>query len=1188
LLDESRESLKEQRPEEALAAADRALAAATEAGDQSGLGYAHRARARALEVLDRPHDALAARARALVVWGRLGAQPERIEELCARAMLFVRLQEEQDAAVLVEEAVGLAQSEVFRRLATMRALNDAAEAFWRVWRSREAESLARAALVIGEKYAPNSMDVAQSLHNLGHGARTRNDFVAAADYFERALAIRVAQAPGSMDVAESLHSLGSVAYRQGDLANAIDYHERALAIQERLAPGSIDVSASLNSLGGIAYAQGDLVAARDYFERGLAIREKLAPGSTVVLGSLNNLGAVALRQGDLVAAKGFFERALSIGEKRNPGSSDVAISLIGLGNVASLRGDLLKARDNYERGLAIQEKLVPGSIQLAMSLNNLGGMAYTQGEMAKARDYYLRALAIRQELVPGSIDVAASLSGLGLVAEKQGDLVAAKDFHKGALAIQEKHAPESLDVAWSLRSLGGIAYSQGSVAMANDYYLRALAIQEKHAPGSMESSVSLNNLGGIAYSEKNVAKAHDYYMRALAIQEKHAPGSIYVAGTFNNLGLVAESQGDLVAAKQYHERALAIGEKHAPGSLELARSHSNLGLLAENQGDLEEAEQKFMQAWQIVRERRRAVLGDEAGRAFAAKYTFHATALVRVRLARGKTVAAFEALEEGRAQGLLQLLSERGLASAGVDTELWQRYEAAEDSFETAAVRLGEASTNEVIVEREVADLASDVAAESELAAKQKQLAEATEEREDALSAYTRARLEKQRLLGEVRRRVPGLEPRRFSFDEARRALPPDAVFVTFSLGEDEGAVFAIPSDPEQPVIARTMPLGEAELSSRVAALRTQIGPGGVLRGIGGLAKARSEQSAAEAELIATSRALFDDLFPAEARAAIETAERVIVSPDGPLWELPFAALVTNASGKPAWLGLEKRLSYTPSLTVLAEMPERDPASAARSALVVGDPVFVRAAEPVISSEESMAKGGGSETTVAPTTPTSISTVLRGERLYLASGGTAPARLPATAVEARGVAALYNAQPLLGEAATEAAVREKLPRASVVHLATHGYLHPHLAMASGVLLTPPAGETAIDATDDDGALQAWEFGTSLPLHADLVVLSACETGRGEAARGEGLVGLTRALQAAGARSVVATHWQVADEAAAELMVRFHELLREGAPKDEALRKAMKVTAEREQTAHPFFWAPFFLTGDPDHPLTLAE
>jgi len=97
----------------------------------------------------------------------------------------------------------------------------------------------------------------------------------------------------------------------------------------------------------------------------------------------------------------------------------------------------------------------------------------------------------------------------------------------------------------------------------------------------------------------------------------------------------------------------------------------------------------------------------------------------------------------------------------------------------------------------------------------------------------------------------------------------------------------------------------------------------------------------------------------------------------------------------------------------------------------------------------------------------------------------------------------------------------------------------------------------------------------------LVVLSACETGRGQNVRGEGLVGLTRSLQMAGARSVVATHWRIDDQASREVMVAFHRKVRGGLAKDEALREAMAETHRKGAYHHPYYWAAFFLSGAPD-------
>ncbi len=116
--------------------------------------------------------------------------------------------------------------------------------------------------------------------------------------------------------------------------------------------------------------------------------------------------------------------------------------------------------------------------------------------------------------------------------------------------------------------------------------------------------------------------------------------------------------------------------------------------------------------------------------------------------------------------------------------------------------------------------------------------------------------------------------------------------------------------------------------------------------------------------------------------------------------------------------------------------------------------------------------------------------------------------------------------------------------------------------------------------DNDGALQAWKV-WSLKLNANLIVLSACETGAGAKVTGEGLIGLTRAWQYAGARTVVSSLWKVRDASTATLMTAFHAYVLAGRDKDEALRLAMRDTATSKQGAwtDPHFWAAFVLVGD---------
>ena len=175
---------------------------------------------------------------------------------------------------------------------------------------------------------------------------------------------------------------------------------------------------------------------------------------------------------------------------------------------------------------------------------------------------------------------------------------------------------------------------------------------------------------------------------------------------------------------------------------------------------------------------------------------------------------------------------------------------------------------------------------------------------------------------------------------------------------------------------------------------------------------------------------------------------------------------------------------------------------------------------------------------------------------------------------------LYGGRFLSGLQATEPELRRVLGSARVLHLATHGRYHRDDVLLSGLILTQPAtGNSVTEATD--GVLEAAELlDPQIQVRAEVVVLSGCETARGVPSFGEGLVGLTRAWQIAGARSVVASQWSIADASTARLMRRFHERLKAGLTKDEALRRAMVALADRPGTSHPFFWAAFLITGDP--------
>lgn len=312
------------------------------------------------------------------------------------------------------------------------------------------------------------------------------------------------------------------------------------------------------------------------------------------------------------------------------------------------------------------------------------------------------------------------------------------------------------------------------------------------------------------------------------------------------------------------------------------------------------------------------------------------------------------------------------------------------------------------------------------------------------------------------------------------------------------------------------------------------------------------------ARLRAQAEALFTTLF-GRLSEHLEPGKRLIVVPDGLLHYLPFESLIRNGR----YLVEDHEISYNPSASMLGLWPEAGGRVAVADdkleLFAVGDPVF------------------GSGAKVAGARP--LKTGARGPaRRGVAERAFRLTPLPRTRDEVQDIAALFPAdrrRVCLGSASTEAAIkREPLGRYRRLHFATHSLIDEKTPSRSAVVLTPDleAGE--------DGLLEAGEI-SRLRLDADLVVVSACQTGRGKLLSGEGIVGLSRSFLHAGARSVVVSLWNVSDIATGQLMKAFYQQMTGGQTNAGALRRAkLQMLGSGKETRHPYYWASFIMVGKP--------
>ena len=307
---------------------------------------------------------------------------------------------------------------------------------------------------------------------------------------------------------------------------------------------------------------------------------------------------------------------------------------------------------------------------------------------------------------------------------------------------------------------------------------------------------------------------------------------------------------------------------------------------------------------------------------------------------------------------------------------------------------------------------------------------------------------------------------------------------------------------------------------------------------------------------------LFDALL-APAEREINAAARLLIVPDGPLHQLPFAALQRAAGGGQVQYLVEwKPIHFAPSAGSYLALLERRQQSRQRPGglMAFGDPRYNR----------SDAAG------VQRPLPYAVrSAVSRGH-----SGRLDP--LPGTRIEVEQIGRLFKdqrreARVLLQGQAGERAAKDAL-KASFLHFAVHGFVDEAQPEHSFLALTLPE---ALLEGGEDGILEGWEIEDEMRLDAELVTLSACETALGRERGGEGPSSLSRAFFSAGARSVLAALWKVDDKATADLMVRFYHHLLRGSSKDEALRLAqLEVLAGTAgELRAPYFWAAFQVSGD---------
>jgi len=971
-------------------------------------------------------------------------------------------------------------------------------------------------------------------------------------------------------------------YKSASFQEALKKYDEALSIWRTLG----DRNEEANTLNSIGATYGFLDArqtASDYFKQALGIWQAIGDRQGAAI-AFTNLG-----RGSYISGKPDLESALelwrSLGDRRW-----VAITLYFLGSIHQKSNDNVKAQDYYEQSLAVWQTVDDRTSESSVWFY-MAEMYASLGDMEKCRESYRHAQGLGAKANFREM-VVASLLRIGETYFVEGAFDKALEYYDQALNLS-RNTGKSVE-AYSLYDLGAVHFAFNDLEKALDYFERSLPLWQGNFNGE---GYSLEYIGRIYSSLGETAKAIEYFNRALPLMRAtlSTHGEAYI---WNDLGLIYAAEGDRVKALDSFQQALKLsqdsykdlaahtliniaGIDEQSSDWQQATSHYNRALAAfialghkgaeaktryliarllwrnKNQGAREQIEA----ALKIVESLQVRIVSDELRYSYFTSvrdyYDLYMDLLMSSHAqdpAAGFDRKALEVSERGRARSLLEMLSESRVdIRQGVDQALLER---------------------ERLLSRQLNDKAQ----------RQVTLLSGKHTKEQADAAQkevTRLLTEYQQLQLQIRINNPRYaaltQPQPLSLKQIQQnLLDPETVLLEYSLGEERSYLWMVSRDS----------LHSYQLPSRTVVDQAA-------RRFYELLKMQDSEIAdlvlKEVELQKAGKALSDILLaPVDAQLR---AKRLLIVADGVLQYVPFAALAdpgarTDAAKSVGYHPLMQRyeIIHLPSASTLAAIRDetRKRESALRSVAVVADPVFSATDERVRSSRS---RAKGVKASGQPNGPLSKADSSRGflTRALRSAGISSNAegipRLPYTRREAMQILGLVPRsdrwEAVDFEASRQQVTSGKLAQYRIVHLATHGVLDVKNPELSGLIfsLVNQRGQP------QDGFLRLHDI-YNLRLGADLVVLSACQTGLGKDVRGEGLVGLTRGFMYSGAPRVVTSLWKVEDAATAELMKYFYQaMLKNNERPAAALRTAQLKLWQTRRWHSPSNWSAFILQGE---------
>lgn len=809
-----------------------------------------------------------------------------------------------------------------------------------------------------------------------------------------------------------------------------------------------------------------------------------------------------------------------------------------LGRALLLLGRLSEAGESHRRALELFVELEDAAGEAAAA-NNLGNVYKWTGRTEEAFEAYERALHIWEEIGDTRYEVTARLN--------LGDVYLANDESDVALLSFERAlagARESGDrngEATSLLKLGEALASLGRYPETRGHLEAALALR-RELDDRRGQAVVLSSLGTLQLKTDDLAAARSSLGEALrGFEDVGDP--LGQALAHHKLGRYYYAAGDSDEARRQHELALALFERSGDRQ-GVASTRYGIARALYATGDFAGARRTLEKVLESAEDLRAEAQSDQLRSSYLASrrhyWDLYVASLMRLHDQSPSSrfdLLALQVTERWRARGLLELLGDAGVQiHDGAPAELLERERrVATDLDALASARF------------ELADRPERDAVLHELADRETTL----------LLALDRTRSQIRMQSSRFRELT---EPDPLDLSRIQQSLlDPGTLLLAYFLGEERSFLWEVSTES---ITSHVLP-PRGKIEAAASAFHELL----------------SRQSSHAADHRREVGASLSRMLLGPVASSLGTKRLVIVA-DGALHYVPFAALPAPAADPGDEILLDHHeVVHLPSASVLASLRNMVTLRkrAPKTIAVIADPVFERddprIARRGLAAAPAHAPEGGE------------AALLRAVR-GLGTGGLR--RLPYSAQEAHSILALVPEASRFSALGLDAAYplveSDRLADYRILHFATHGLIHRDHPELSGLVLS---------LFDEEGAPRRGFLRLhkiyNLHLRAELVVLSACETGLGKELEGEGLVGLTRGFLYAGTPRVIHSLWEVGDESSAELMKRFYgHLLTERSSPAAALRAAQLSMRGDEEWSAPFHWAAFVLQGDWQNPRALLD